>query len=124
MKKTLFNLAKTPLGEIIVGIAFGKLSKLIPVDRVKETDKVLAFYHPKPYWENHILLVPKKSIKSLDKISDSDLSYIEEVFRVAQEIILEKGWDKSDYQIITNGGSRQEIAQLHFHLAQGKVLKQ
>jgi len=31
-------------------LTFGKLSKLLPVDRVMETDKVLAFKHPKPYW--------------------------------------------------------------------------
>lgn len=123
MKKFLFRLAKTPLGKTIVGIAFGKLPNLIPVRRVKETEKVLAFYHPKPYWENHILIVPKKRIRSLDKIGVDDLPYVEEVFRVAREIILEKGWDKLDYQIVANGGSRQEVAQLHFHLGQGNTLE-
>jgi len=50
MKKKLLIIARSPLGELIIGLAFGKLSKLLPVDRVTETDKVLAFKHPKPYW--------------------------------------------------------------------------
>jgi len=50
ISKQLFKLAKTPLGDLIVGISFDTpLNKLLPVKRIKETDKVLAFWHPKPY---------------------------------------------------------------------------
>lgn len=121
MNKVLFALAKTPLGELIVGIAFGTLHGLLPVNRVKETKKVLAFWHPKPFWEEHILIVPKKAIKSLSEMSPDDLPYITEVFKVAREIVIEKGWTVTDYTIVTNGGNRQEVAQLHFHLGRGST---
>ena len=123
MKKALFALAKSPLGELIVGIAFGTFSKLLPVQRIKETDKVLAFWHPKPYWEHHILIVPKKAIKNISKLQQSDFVYVAEVYKVAQEIIQERGWQETDYTIVTNGGTRQEVAQLHFHLGSGAVIK-
>ncbi|OGC51265.1 hypothetical protein A2982_04125 [candidate division WWE3 bacterium RIFCSPLOWO2_01_FULL_39_13] len=107
----------------MVGIAFGTpLSKLLPIKRVKETDKVLAFWHPKPFWEKHILLVPKKHIKSLDTLKDEDSEYIKEVYKVARDIVIELGWNETEYTILTNGGTRQEVNQIHFHLSSGKQL--
>ena len=123
MKKALFALAKSPLGELIVGIAFGNFSKMLPVKRIHETDKVLAFWHPKPYWENHILIVPKRAIKNISALQPNDFEYVTEVYKVAQEIIKDSGWQETDYTIVTNGGSRQEVAQLHFHLGSGVVCK-
>ncbi len=123
MKKALLALAKSPLGELIVGIAFGNFSKLLPVKRIQETEKVLAFWHPKPYWENHILIVPKKAIKNISALQPNDFEYVAEVYKVAQEIIKDNGWQETDYTIVINGGSRQEVAQLHFHLGSGNVRK-
>jgi len=118
--KKLFALAKTPVGDLIVGIAFGRLSKLLPVKRVKETDKVVAFWHPKPFWEKHILIVPKRAIKKLTTLRDEDLKYVDEVFQVAERIVQDLGWEEGGYTLLVNGGDRQEVNQLHFHLASGR----
>jgi histidine triad (HIT) family protein len=116
-------LAKTPLGDLIVGIAFGTvLSNLLPIKRIKETDKVLAFWHPKPYWEKHILLVPKKKIRSLTNMNNDDYKYIEDIYKVAKEIVIELGWNQTEYTILANGGKRQEVSQLHFHLNSGNII--
>lgn len=123
VSKQLFKLVKTPLGDLIVGIAFGTpLSKLLPVKRIKETDKVLAFWHPKPFWQQHILLVPKKPIKSITSLKTEDYPYIEEIYKTAKEIVEELGWNKTEYTILTNGGNRQEVNQIHFHLNSGKEI--
>lgn len=118
--KTLFSLAKTPLGDLIVGLAFGKFSKLLPVKKLKETDKVIAFWHPKPFWEKHILIVPKKPIKNLDSLKEEDYIYVNEMVKTASEFVKELGWEKEGYTLLVNGGKRQEVNQLHFHLASGK----
>lgn len=118
----LFSLAKTPIGDLIVGIAFGRLSKLLPVKRVKETGMVIAFWHPKPFWERHILIVPKKAINKITALKKEDLDYISEVYKVAKEIVEELKFEKDGYTILTNGGNRQEVNQLHFHLASGKQI--
>jgi len=127
MKKKLgkraFELAKTPVGELVVGLAFGKFSSFFPVKKVKETNKVIAFWHPKPFWEKHILIVPKKRIKKLIMLETKDMEYFAEVFKVAKEIVEELGWGKTGYTLLANGGKRQEIAQLHFHLASGEKTK-
>lgn len=120
MNRKLFSLAKTPMGDLIIGIAFGKLSKILPVRKVKETEKVIAFWHPKPYWEKHILIVPKKAIKKLTLLKKEDNVYINEVFKVVKEIVEELGWEDEGYTLLVNGGKKQEVGQLHFHLSNGK----
>lgn len=83
---------------------------------------MIAFWHPKPFWEKHILLVPKKSIKNITRLESEDYPYIVEIYKVVKEIVEEFGWDKSEYTILTNGGNRQEVNQLHFHLHSGKAV--
>lgn len=122
LSKLLFSLAKSPVGDLIVGTAFGRLSGLLPVTRVKETDKVIAFWHPKPFWKKHILLVPKKAIKSLTGLKEEDYAYIMEIYRVAKEIVEEFNWVDTGYTILANGGARQEVNQVHFHLCSGEEI--
>lgn len=119
----LFALAKTPLGDLIVGLAFGKLSNFLPVKKIKETEKVIVFWHPKPFWEKHILIVPKKQIRNIVEVGLEDMIYIDEVYRVVGEVIKELGWEKGGYSLLTNGGSRQEVNQLHFHLQSGEQIR-
>lgn len=123
IKEKIFELSKLPVGNLIVGLVFGKFSNLLPVKRIKETEKVLAFWHPKPFWEKHIVLVPKKAIKSLTALTPEDGIYISEIYLVAKEIVQELEWDKSGYTILVNGGNRQEVGQIHFHLQSGKQIR-
>lgn len=116
LSKKLLSMAKTPIGDLIIGLAFGKINRLLPVKRLKETDKVIAFWHPKPFYEKHILIVPKKPIKKITSIKEEDMGYIDEIFKVAKEIVEELEWEKSGYTLLANGGARQEVNQLHFHL--------
>ncbi|WP_223292252.1 HIT domain-containing protein [Salipaludibacillus neizhouensis] len=41
------------------------LNGLLPVKKVIETERVLAFYHTRPKFEAHIVVIPKKHIPSL-----------------------------------------------------------
>lgn len=122
LAKKAFKLAKSHFGDLVVGIAFGKLSRLLPLQRVSETNKVIAFWHPKPFWEKHIVIVPKKAIKRITALKRDDEPYISAVFVLASEIVQELGWDKDCYSITVNGGNRQEVNQIHFHLHSGKIL--
>lgn len=118
-----FNLAQTSLGDLIVGLVFGRFSKLLPVNRIKENDKAVAFWHPKPFYEKHIIIVPKKSIKSITRITKDDALYIVEVFNIARDIVKELNWEKEGYSIICNGGNKQKIQQIHFHLFCGEKIE-
>ncbi|MBP9759421.1 HIT domain-containing protein [Candidatus Dojkabacteria bacterium] len=116
MKSLLFKLSKSKIGDLIVGIAFGKLSKFLPVDKIMENDKAVAFWHPKPSYNIHILIVPKKAIKKVSVLKEEDLGYIAECYSLINKIVIKLQLEKGGYSITTNGGDRQEVNQIHFHL--------
>lgn len=122
ISKRLFSFAKSSVGDLIIGLAFEKFSSLIPVRKIKETDKVVAFWHPKPFYEKHILIVPKKRIKNLLSISNSDMEYVDEIYKTVKEVVKKLKWEDGGYTLLTNGGNRQEVNQLHFHLWSGKIV--
>jgi histidine triad (HIT) family protein len=97
------------------------LNSKIAVEVIKETENVLAYYHTKPNWTIHIVIIPKKHITRLIELEDMNI--IQEIFTVAKEIIKEKKLAESNYKIITNGGSFQESQHLHFHLVSGEARK-
>ena len=67
-KKLLFKFAKgTIIGEF-VGTAFRYGSWAIPVKKVYNGKGILAFYHPCPSYENHIIISPKRAIKNLQQM--------------------------------------------------------
>lgn len=97
------------------------LSNKIEVKIVKETENVLAFFHTRPSWTFHVVIIPKHHITRL--VDLDDLEIVKEIFEVAQEIILEKNLHESNYKIITNGGSFQDSQHLHFHLVSGEKIE-
>lgn len=96
------------------------LNNKIQVERIKETENVLAFYHTKPNWTIHIVIIPKQHITRFVELNE--MSLIQEIFTIAQDIIKEKGLAEINYKIITNGGSFQDSQHLHFHLVSGEVI--
>lgn len=89
----------------------------VAVEKVRETDRVLAFHHTKPSYPLHIVVVPKQHIASLLEVTD--FSVVEEIFAVAQAIVRELRLHESAYRIVTNGGAYQDSKHLHFHLISG-----
>jgi len=92
------------------------MSLFIPVQRLRETPTLVAFYHPQPSYPVHILIVPKRAISDLLAIGPADQPFLADLFRCVRELVLELQLDKQGYRLIANGGSFQDIAQLHFHL--------
>ncbi|MBI2798072.1 HIT domain-containing protein [Candidatus Saccharibacteria bacterium] len=87
------------------------------VEKVLETDKVLAFKHTKPHWPVHIVVVPKKHVESLLEADDDILLAILHVVQtVAQDVVAKHG----KCQVLTNLGEYQDSKHLHWHVASGK----
>ena len=88
---------------------------------VYENDYVCCFEDIYPDAPVHILIVPKKYIKSMDDIQDDDSRYLGQILLAANHIAKLKNINESGYRLITNcnkdGG--QEIDYLHFHLVGG-----
>lgn len=123
LTRLLFQLAKTALFGKAVGMGFEYFSGFIPVKKIRDTRFVLAFLHPAPAFENHILIVPKKRIRTLlDFHKNESISYFREIIDAAREIISTLDHYRSEFCICANGGVRQEVQQVHFHLFTGKTL--
>lgn len=90
------------------------MSFTIPVQRLRETDTLMAFFHPKPSYKFHVLLVPKKSVKTLQELDPNNSAFLTELYSTVQSLIDE--FQLPAYRLIVNGGEYQDFPQLHFHL--------
>lgn len=95
----------------------------MPISKLHETGLVVAFPHPRPTHETHIVIVPKKAIASFDDVGSADLPVIADVIACAQRLVGELGLDQLGYSLVVHGGPRQDVAQIHFHLLAGKLLQ-
>lgn len=92
------------------------MSFLIPVNRLRETETLLAFHHPKPTHPLHILLVPKRPISNMLALQTTDADFLTDLFLTVQSLVAEFQLDRGGYNLSTNGGSFQDVPHLHFHL--------
>ena len=90
------------------------MSFVIPVHRLRETKTLIAFYHPKPAYPFHVLLVPKKSVVTLKELDSNDSAFLSDLFTTVQNLVEEH--QLTAYRLIVNGGTYQDFPQLHFHL--------
>ena len=90
------------------------MSFVIPVQRLRETNTLMAFHHPKPSYKFHVLLVPKKAVASLKEFDSHDSEFLVDLYSTVQSIV--DAFQLSAYRLIVNGGDYQDFPQMHFHL--------
>ena len=96
------------------------LSGRTQVDKLIETEHVLAYHHTRPFWETHIVIVPKTHIDSLLTVDNETLAELLEVVKiVASQVVAEKGAAR----VLTNLGEYQDSKHLHFHVNSGKQIR-
>jgi histidine triad (HIT) family protein len=116
VSRFLFTVARSPIGALIIGWSFAYLSDFIPVNKLYETDLLVAFHHPRPSHRTHILIVPKRQIRSLLALTDADLPLVQEVIVAAQYLVNALALEKQGFTLLVNGGAYQDVMQIHWHL--------
>ena len=116
MSKFLYRLAGSAIGGALLGWIFSNLSFVLPVDRLAETETLIAFHHPDPSYTTHILLVPKRKYKSVLEIPSDDIDFMRDLFDTVKKLVHISGLEELGYRLVVNGGDAQDIPQLHFHL--------
>lgn len=119
LKQWLFKIAKRPLMGKVVGTAFRYCSFLIPVKKVYSSREILAFHHPKPSYNNHIVLSPKKVIRNLQQMASDNNRYFAGLWEAAKQIAASHTEYQDSFVLLANGGKRQEVQQVHFHMFTG-----
>jgi histidine triad (HIT) family protein len=91
---------------------------------VFESDNIIAFKDIHPAAPVHILLIPKKHIKSTVDLQEEDGALMGEMIISAKKIADEKGISKEGYKLLIRTGKNggQEVDHLHLHLMGGRPL--
>ena len=87
-----------------------------------QSDTLVVFKDINPHAPVHLLLVPKKHIRSINDLTDADQEILAELILVAKEMAKEQGVARSGYKLLYNveKGGGQLIFHLHLHLLGGR----
>ena len=98
------------------------LSGRTAVQKVIETDTVLAYHHTRPFWPVHVVVIPKRHISSLLTLEVEDEVLVEMIAvikQVAAQIVAEHGGCRA----VTNLGAYQDSKHLHWHVCWGEPFR-
>lgn len=91
------------------------------VDVVWETDQVLAYHHTRPYYDHHIVVIPKIHIQSfISQEEENNDELLWEMMRVIKKIAADMLAQTGSSKIVTNLGSYQDSKHLHWHIVSGE----
>ncbi len=93
-----------------------------PSEFVYEDDVCVAFNDISPQSPEHILIVPREHIESLDKARNKHQNTLGYLLLIAAEVAREKGFAESGYRVVvnTNEHGGQTVFHLHVHLLGGR----
>jgi len=96
-------------------------NKEIPTEFLYEDDQLVVFKDINPLAPIHLLLVPKKHIRSINDLNDSDTTIVSDLIIAAKDMAEKMSVNKSGYRIFFNveKGGGQEVFHLHLHLIGG-----
>ncbi len=97
------------------------VNREIPSEFLYEDDTYVVFKDIHPAAPVHLLLVPKKHIRSINDLTPEDGDILSGLFMVAKEMAREQGVNESGYKLLFNveKGGGQEIFHIHLHLIGG-----
>ena len=96
----------------------------ISCDKLYENDKLVAFRDIDPQAPTHILVIPKKHIRSINELEISDQNLAGEILLAAKEIASIENIESSGYRTIfnTNSDGGQTVYHIHRHVMGGRQL--
>jgi histidine triad (HIT) family protein len=94
-----------------------------PVEKVAETENVLAFHHTRPFYPVHVVVVPKRHVASLVTLTPEDEPLLSELLAVIRRIAAHVTETHGAARVITNLGAYQDSKHLHWHVVSGAPLR-
>ncbi|MGI8384200.1 HIT family protein [Robertmurraya sp. P23] len=99
------------------------LSGKTVVETVLETEHTIAFYHTRPFYDVHIVVIPKRHITSLVEVRIDDKDTFHDLFLVIQEVAKLVNDQYGACTVSTNIGQYQSNKHLHWHVHYGNRIK-
>ena len=93
------------------------IDKEIPAKIIYEDDQALAFHDVNPQAPVHVLVIPRKEIRSLAELDPADAPLIGHLFTVVRKLAEELGL-RNGFRTVINSGADggQSVDHLHIHL--------
>jgi len=94
------------------------VNKEIESEFLYENENIVVIKDINPQAPVHLLIIPKKHIRSINDITDDDRNILAEMLMTAKEMAKQQGVDKSGYNLLFNveKGGGQVIFHLHLHI--------
>lgn len=100
------------------------IAREIPADIVLENDDLLAFRDVNPQAPVHILIIPKRKIRTINDLEEDDADLVGRMVLAAREIAEKEGIADDGYRLNFNcneaGG--QSVWHIHLHLLGGRKM--
>ncbi len=114
IRKLMFRVARLKFMGTLLGFSFTYLQGYLPLNKVYLSKSLYCFFHPVPFFEPHVLIIPRKIVRTLFDITNENLF----VDVLNASIIINEKLDKplNEFVVFANGGIRQDVMQVHFHM--------
>lgn len=100
------------------------IERKIPAKIIHEDDLCLAFHDVNPQAPVHVLIIPRKKIRTHDNITAADRELLGHMHMVAAKLAADLKITDG-YRVVVNCKERagQTVPHLHFHLLGGRDLR-
>ena len=92
------------------------LSGKLEVGRIWEDDRVLAFHHPKPKAEIHVVVIPKDHVPSILDAMALDGVLLSSMVQAVQKTARVLGLDRTGFYVRTNAAAPGVTPHMHWHV--------
>ena len=101
------------------------LNREIESEIIYEDKEIFAINDINPVAPIHVLVIPKKKIRTINDVSKDDVMLIGRMVLTAQKLAENLNIDESGYRLLwnTNKDAMQTVFHIHLHLIGGTQLK-
>jgi histidine triad (HIT) family protein len=102
---------------------FGRMiSGEISVDKILETEDLIAIHDINPQAPIHVLIIPKRPLTGLSGAGTEDASLLGTLLDACRKLAVDLGIESSGYRVVINNGESagQSVPHLHLHLLGGR----
>ncbi len=100
------------------------IDREIPAKIVYEDELCLAFHDVNPQAPTHILVIPKKEVRSLADIEEKDKDLMGHLLTIVSKLAKDFQLSEEGFRTVINAGDHggQTVFHLHIHLLGGRKL--
>ncbi len=115
LTRFFFKLARRPFFGRLAGVLLANGAGRFLFRRLAETERLLVVAHPRPCYPFHALALPKTAVRDFESLTAAERrAFARDLAAILPELFERRGADW--LRLVINGGSRQDVAQLHVHL--------